>query len=315
MSYTRETWVELASTDPSSTPITAIRLNNIEAGIENSHGRSLVTTARDLLVSSDGNLFTGRVIWNSTLSRAQWYNGSTWVSGSGGGESPADVTKSTSVEGSSLLIARANHKHNIQTTGPVNISTSNAESTGTALARAGHIHNHPSGLGTGLHHPQAHEANHRSTGNDALNHANLGIGTDDHHPQGHTAASHSDQGATGAELETLTDGSNADALHAHAPSTGAAKAYCSVAGDGTLQANSLNITSTARNSLGNYTITIATDFSNANWVASITVEGGVPESSPQVQNLLVGAITIVIDRTDTQASFDLSFHFVGHGDQ
>ncbi len=31
----------------------------------------------------------------------------------------------------------------------------------------------------------------------------------------HTAASHTDQGATGAELETLTDGSNADALHGH----------------------------------------------------------------------------------------------------
>jgi hypothetical protein len=37
-----------------------------------------------------------------------------------------------------------------------------------------------------------------------------------HHTESHTAASHSDQGATGAELETLTDGSNADALHVHA---------------------------------------------------------------------------------------------------
>jgi len=32
----------------------------------------------------------------------------------------------------------------------------------------------------------------------------------------HTVASHSDTTATGAELETLTDGSNADALHVHA---------------------------------------------------------------------------------------------------
>ena len=37
----------------------------------------------------------------------------------------------------------------------------------------------------------------------------------DPHAEAHTAASHSDQGATGAELETLTDGSNADALHVH----------------------------------------------------------------------------------------------------
>lgn len=37
-----------------------------------------------------------------------------------------------------------------------------------------------------------------------------------HHAEAHTAASHSDQGATGAELETLTDGSDADPLHTHA---------------------------------------------------------------------------------------------------
>jgi hypothetical protein len=36
-----------------------------------------------------------------------------------------------------------------------------------------------------------------------------------HHTESHAAASHSDQGATGAELETLTDGSDADALHSH----------------------------------------------------------------------------------------------------
>lgn len=46
-----------------------------------------------------------------------------------------------------------------------------------------------------------------------------GQGTDDHHAQSHTVASHSDTTATGAELETLTDGSNADALHVHASAT------------------------------------------------------------------------------------------------
>ena len=43
-----------------------------------------------------------------------------------------------------------------------------------------------------------------------------GVGTDDHHAESHTIASHSDTSATGAELDTLTDGSNADALHVHA---------------------------------------------------------------------------------------------------
>ena len=38
---------------------------------------------------------------------------------------------------------------------------------------------------------------------------------DDHHTEAHTVASHSDTTATGAELETLTDGSDADSLHTH----------------------------------------------------------------------------------------------------
>lgn len=36
-----------------------------------------------------------------------------------------------------------------------------------------------------------------------------------HHAQAHTVASHSDTTATGTELETLTDGSDAGALHIH----------------------------------------------------------------------------------------------------
>ena len=42
-----------------------------------------------------------------------------------------------------------------------------------------------------------------------------------HHAQAHTAASHSDQGATGAELEELTDGSETT-LHSHAGGGGSA---------------------------------------------------------------------------------------------
>ena len=42
-----------------------------------------------------------------------------------------------------------------------------------------------------------------------------GVSSDDHHAQAHTVASHSDTTATGAETETLTDGSDADALHTH----------------------------------------------------------------------------------------------------
>jgi hypothetical protein len=49
-----------------------------------------------------------------------------------------------------------------------------------------------------------------------ISHDNIaGVSSDDHHAQSHTVASHSDTTATGAELETLTDGSDADALHVH----------------------------------------------------------------------------------------------------
>lgn len=47
-------------------------------------------------------------------------------------------------------------------------------------------------------------------------HASLtSVGEDDHHPKGHTAASHTDQASTGAELQTLTNNSDAFGLHRH----------------------------------------------------------------------------------------------------
>ena len=46
--------------------------------------------------------------------------------------------------------------------------------------------------------------------------ATTGQTANDHHAQAHTVASHSDTTGTGAELNTLTGGGNADALHTHA---------------------------------------------------------------------------------------------------
>ena len=51
---------------------------------------------------------------------------------------------------------------------------------------------------------------------DGVNIASHAANSDAHHNESHTVASHSDTTATGAELETLTDGSDADALHIHA---------------------------------------------------------------------------------------------------
>ncbi len=50
----------------------------------------------------------------------------------------------------------------------------------------------------------------------AVDHDDLiGVSADDHHAQAHTIASHSDTAGTGPELDTLTDGSDAQALHIH----------------------------------------------------------------------------------------------------
>jgi hypothetical protein len=51
---------------------------------------------------------------------------------------------------------------------------------------------------------------------DGVNIAAHAANGDAHHAESHTVASHSDTTATGTELETLTDGSDADALHTHA---------------------------------------------------------------------------------------------------
>lgn len=62
---------------------------------------------------------------------------------------------------------------------------------------------------------------------DGSDHADVATNSAARHAESHTVASHSDTTATGAELETLTDGSNADSLHAHSV------ADAHVAGDGT----------------------------------------------------------------------------------
>lgn len=45
-----------------------------------------------------------------------------------------------------------------------------------------------------------------------------GVTANTHHNESHSVASHSDTTATGAELNTLTDGSEGETLHKHANS-------------------------------------------------------------------------------------------------
>ena len=73
------------------------------------------------------------------------------------------------------------------------------------------------------HHNQVHDfagADHNSATlaqlNAKVSDATLDDSSASRTPSAHTIVSHSDTTATGAELDTLTDGSNADALHVHA---------------------------------------------------------------------------------------------------
>lgn len=65
------------------------------------------------------------------------------------------------------------------------------------------------------HHAQSHGHTGADGSGTVAHSATTGRTANDHHNESHTVASHSDTTATGAELETLTDGSNADSLHSH----------------------------------------------------------------------------------------------------
>lgn len=61
----------------------------------------------------------------------------------------------------------------------------------------------------------AHATNDAHVAGDGSDHADVATNTAASHAQAHTVASHSDTTGTGAELDTLTDDSMADALHRH----------------------------------------------------------------------------------------------------
>jgi len=91
--------------------------------------------------------------------------------------------------------------------------------------------------------PALHAPTHAVAGTDpvTITHAQTtGRGTDDHHAQSHTVASHNDTSATGAQLDTLTDDSMADALHRHSElsaSDGSPNPVLSVDADGNVGIN------------------------------------------------------------------------------
>lgn len=129
-------------------------------------------------------------------------------------------------------------------------------------------HSATTGQGTDDHHAQAHTlASHSTEAHSEL----TGVGTDDHHTQAHTVASHSDTTATGAELETLTNGSETT-LHSHAGGGGAVTR----AGGNTTEATTTSNTMADVLSVASLSVAAATPVKT---MAGVRKTSGAAESS------------------------------------
>ena len=100
-----------------------------------------------------------------------------------------------------------------------------------------------------------------------------------------------------------------------ANASGPAKGYASVAANGTLQSNSYNVTSSAKDSTGKYTVTWAEDFGNTNYA----VVGTPEESTDSNRKLIIRAVaagtcnpSLFNNGTDLA---DEDFHIVAFGDR
>ncbi len=138
------------------------------------------------------------------------------------------------------------------------------------------------------------------------------VATGDHHAEAHAAASHSDQSATGAELNELTDAS-VTALHSHTPEV---KVWCfSNASAPPVIQDSFNVTSAARSGVGAFTLTVATNFANAVYAAVGTAQAAAPyEAFVSVTAKAVGVITLNCTEHDGDAA-DAEWNILVCGDQ
>lgn len=97
------------------------------------------------------------------------------------------------------------------------------------------------------------------------------------------------------------------------PSAAKCWVYWNGSGGATVLA-SYNITSVTRNTAGDYTVTIATDFSSANWAPIFTCGNGL--RTPNVSGISGGGAVTVQSRDASTALADSSIcSFVGFGDQ
>lgn len=121
-------------------------------------------------------------------------------------ELPTDVGLIVREESGGVI---ANHVNTIKI--PDNTLTDNGDNSVSIVIP----HSITTGQTADDHHAKSH-AHDGADGSGTVAHSDTtGQTTDDHHAQSHTIGSHNDTSAIGAELDTLTDGSNSDALHVH----------------------------------------------------------------------------------------------------
>ena len=98
--------------------------------------------------------------------------------------------------------------------------------------------------------------------------------------------------------------------------SGAAKVWCQFASDGTLQAGSLNMTSVSRDSLGVYTLTFDTNFSNILYVPLATPisTSTTAKRKAYTSTLAAGSLKVsIVDASDDVV--DAACGFVAFGAQ
>ena len=125
--------------------------------------------------------------------------------------------------------------------------------------------------------------------------------------------SQADQAAL--EGETNEDTYAPPDLIKHSP--GVAKFYVKFNASGTIQGTAYNTTSVADNGTGDWTVTIATDFSSANWACSCTIETPFTRSANIASSGGQAAGTLQVRSTDNNGTMSdgVYMHVIGFGDQ
>ena len=100
-------------------------------------------------------------------------------------------------------------------------------------------------------------------------------------------------------------------------SPGVAKFYVKFNPSGTIQGTAYNTTSVADNGTGDWTVTIATDFSSANWACSCTIETPFTRSANIASSGGQAAGTLQVRSTDNNGTLSdgVFMHVIGLGDQ